>query len=97
MSASLPAVEIWGQGTGAGLHPVLRLAKAKYLLGESIRFWVGVEVETPGGVIPLQLRKPCSLEITKPDGSLEFRWMGILTEDGWVAGDLPPKARDLIR
>jgi len=48
MSASLPAVEIWGQGTGAGLHPVLRLEKAKYLIGESIRFWVGVEVEPPG-------------------------------------------------
>ena len=90
MSASLPAVEIWGQGTGAGLHPVLRLEKAKYLLGESIRFWVGVEVEPPGGVIPLQLRKPCSLEITKPDGGVEVQSVGRPLDGnpgrGWLGG-----------
>lgn len=50
------------------IHPVLRLEKPKYLLGESVRFWVGVETDGPGS-IPLDLRKPCSLTVTKPDAA----------------------------
>jgi hypothetical protein len=57
---------------GATIRPILRLEKRKYVLGESIRFWVGIEIERPG-VIPLSLRGPCSLEITKPDGSREVQ------------------------
>jgi hypothetical protein len=65
--SSSPAADIWGQIPGARIHPVLRLEKARYLLGESIRFWVGVEIEPPG-INPRQQRKTCSLEITNPDG-----------------------------
>jgi|ERR1700722_3850048 hypothetical protein len=68
IAASFVAVDSWTQSAGATIHPVLRLEKPKYLLGESIRFWVGVEVEPPD-VIPRTLREPCSLEITRPDGS----------------------------
>src|ERR1700674_4232901 len=50
--------------------PILRLEKPKYLLGEAIRFWVGVEPKN-SSPIPQEAWKPCSLEITKPDGSIE--------------------------
>lgn len=72
MAMSCPAIYAWGQTAGAVIHPVLRLEKPKYLLGESIRFWIGVEVEPPN-VIPPELRKACSLEITGPDGSSEVQ------------------------
>ena len=55
MATSSSAIYSWGQTTGAVVHPVLRLEKPKYLLGESIRFWVGVEVEPPG-VIPREVQ-----------------------------------------
>jgi hypothetical protein len=51
------------------------LEKPRYLLGESIRFWVGVEADPPG-LIPREFRKPCSLEITKPDGSQDTQSIG---------------------
>jgi hypothetical protein len=60
------------QSVGATIRPVLRLEKPKYVLEESIRFWVGVEVEPPG-VIPPSLRGPCSLEITRPDARTEVQ------------------------
>jgi len=75
MVTSSFAIYSWGQTTGTVIHPVLRLEKPKYLLGESIRFWVGVEAEPPG-VIPHDVRKACSLEITKPDGSSETQSIG---------------------
>ena len=64
---SIPAV---GQATAHGIHPVLRLEKPHYLLGESIRFWVGVEASDS---IPSDLRKPCALTITKPNRSTEVQ------------------------
>jgi hypothetical protein len=89
MATSCPAVYAWGQTAGTVMHPVLRLEKPKYLLGESIRFWVGVEVEPPG-VIPRELRKACSLEITRPDGSSEVQaisWpMDGNPDRGWLGG-----------
>jgi len=75
MVTSSFAIYSWGQTTGTVIHPVLRLEKPKYLLGESIRFWVGVEVEPPG-VIPHDVRKACSLEITKSDGISETQSIG---------------------
>jgi hypothetical protein len=85
----LSAVPTWAQSAGATIHPVLRLEKPKYLLGESIRFWVGVEVEPPG-VIPPSLRGPCSLQITRPDGSTELQSIAWPVDgnpgQGWSGG-----------
>lgn len=87
--ASFAAVNSWAQSAGAAIHPVLRLEKPKYLLGESIRFWVGVDVE-PRGVIPRALRAACSLEITRPDGSTEVQSIGWPVDGnpdwGWSGG-----------
>jgi hypothetical protein len=87
--SSSPAADIWGQIPGARIHPVLRLEKARYLLGESIRFWVGVEIEPPG-INPRQQRKTCSLEITKPDGRVEVQSVGWPLDGdlsrGWLGG-----------
>src|SRR5271167_3819044 len=89
MAASFAAVDSWAQSAAAAIHPVLRLEKPKYLLGESIRFWVGVEVEPPG-VIPRALRAACSLEITRPDGSTETQSIGWPVDGnpdrGWSGG-----------
>src|SRR5271167_2065564 len=89
MAASFAAVDSWAQSAAAAIHPVLRLEKPKYLLGESIRFWVGVEVEPPG-VIPRALRAACSLEITRPDGNTETQSIGWPVDGhpdrGWSGG-----------
>lgn len=52
------------QEGGTHVRPILRLEKPKYLLGESIRFWVGVEPEG-SREIPREYQKACSLSITK--------------------------------
>jgi hypothetical protein len=65
-------IEASGQSPAESIHPILRLEKPKYLLGESIRFWVGVDAGGPGS-IPRDLRKPCSLTIMDPDGSTEIQ------------------------
>jgi hypothetical protein len=72
-----------------GVAPILRLEKPKYLLGESVRFWVGVEPKN-SSVIPPELQRPCSLEIAKPNGSTETQSVGWpidgMTERGWSGG-----------
>jgi len=69
--------------------PILRLEKPKYLLGEAIRFWVGVEPKN-SSPIPQEAWKPCSLEITKPDGSIETQSIGWpkdgMHDHGWSGG-----------
>jgi hypothetical protein len=89
IAACFAAVHTWAQSAGSTIHPVLRLEKPKYLLGESIRFWVGVEVEPPG-VIPPSLREPCLLEITRPDGSTELQSIAWPVDgnpaQGWSGG-----------
>lgn len=71
------------------IHPILRLEKPKYLLGESVRFWVGVETDRTSP-IPAELRKPCSLTITKADGASEVQTVGWPLdgnpERGWMGG-----------
>jgi hypothetical protein len=82
--AAIPTV---GQSTAQGVHPVLRLEKPHYLLGESIRFWVGVD---SSGSIPVDLRKPCSLTITKPNGNTEVQTISWPLDgkpsSGWSGG-----------
>jgi hypothetical protein len=78
----------------AGIQPVLRLEKPRYVLGESIRFWVGVSPKN-SSVIPEEFRKPCSLTITKPDGTTKTQsvgWpidgiVGATWYGGWGFGD----------
>jgi len=82
-------VETSGQSAADSIHPILRLEKPKYLLGESIRFWVGVEAEG-SGLVPRNLRKPCSLTIKKPDGSTEIQTLSWPMDGnpdwGWKGG-----------
>jgi hypothetical protein len=88
MAASFAAIDSWAQNAGAAIHPVLRLEKPKYLLGESIRFWVGVDLE-PRGVIPPALKAACSLKMTRPDGSTKVQsigWPSTEIRTGWWGG-----------
>ena len=48
----------------------LKLEKPKYVLGESIRFWLGVEY-TGRDPIPRKYWNTCFLYITKPDGTIK--------------------------
>ena len=86
---ALVAIDVSGQNTTQLIRPVLRLEKPKYVLGESIRFWVGVENDG-AGPIPSDLRSPCSLAITKPDGSTEFQTVSWPMDgnpgSGWLGG-----------
>lgn len=87
---ALAAIDTSGQGTtDVRIHPVLRLEKPKYMLGEAIRFRVGVETDG-SGAIPHDLRKPCSLTVTKPDGSTELQRIGWPLDGnpdrGWTGG-----------
>jgi len=83
------AIHTSGQAAAQVIRPILRLEKPEYLLGESIRFWVGVETDGSGS-IPRDLRKPCSLTVTKPDGSTELQkiaWpMDGNPDRGWKGG-----------
>ena len=72
-----------------GVEPVLRLEKPRYVLGEAIRFWVGVMPKN-STVIPEELRKPCSLSTTKPDGAQRVESVGWpkdgMLDHGWWGG-----------
>jgi hypothetical protein len=66
------------QRTAPPIRPILRLEKPKYVLGESIRFWEGLEVTKADHRIPaelIQARTPCSLTITNPDSTKESQTM----------------------
>lgn len=82
------------QNGRGGVEPVLRIEKVRYVAGEAIRFWVGVKPRN-SSTIPQELRKPCSLSVTKPngtrrvesvgwpiDGMVDYGWSG-----GWGFGD----------
>jgi hypothetical protein len=89
-----PLKQVWPQNIAEGVEPFLRLEKPKYLLGETIRFWVGVNVKN-SSAIPKEAMKPCTLSIGKPDGATETQSVGLgregLTGDyssygGWSFG-----------
>ncbi len=71
------------------VEPVLRLEKPRYILGEAIRFWVGVMPKNSTS-IPEDLRKPCSLNITKPDSTRRVEAVGWPVDGmvgrGWSGG-----------
>ena len=77
------------QNGRGGIEPILRLEKPRYIAGEAIRFWVGVKPKnTP--TIPQELRKPCSLGVTKPDGTRRVDSVGWpldgMVDQGWTGG-----------
>src|SRR5215472_18905640 len=71
------------------IEPVLRLEKPRYVEGEAVRFWVGVKPQN-SQTIPQELRKPCSLSITKPDGTRRVDSVGWpvdgAVDRGWSGG-----------
>lgn len=76
-----------------GFQPILKLPKPKYVLGESIFFWVGLQSATANTPLPEEMvkaRKPCSLNITKPNGSNETQLVGWPYDGdftrGWLGG-----------
>lgn len=89
--SSLPpsSMEKSSENGAAGVQPVLRLEKDRYVLGEAIRFWVGVMPKNLT-VIPEELRKPCSLSITEPDGAHRVDSVGWpadgMLDHGWSGG-----------
>ena len=54
----------------------LRLEKPLYVLGEQARFWVGIRAVDHRPVSEKVVDSPCTLFVTKPDGSTETRSVG---------------------
>ena len=84
----------------APIRPIIKLEKPKYVVGESVLFWVGLETAVPNTAIPTEIvnaRKPCSLNITKPDGSHETQPIGWPYDGdpsrGWLGGDSLPSTQ----
>src|SRR5260370_15566492 len=67
-SVSPSSTGIPSENGPAGVEPVLRLEKPRYVEGEALRCWDGVKPKN-ATVIPAELWKPCSLSTTKPDGT----------------------------
>jgi len=70
--------------------PTLRLEKPKYVLGESIRFWIGVKCLNDDVLIPDKYWNTCFLQIIRPDGTVKKEpvdWPvdGQLSH-GWIGG-----------
>src|SRR5882762_9393703 len=88
-SVSPSSTGITSENGAAGVEPVIRLEKPRYVEGEAIRFWVGVAPKN-SSVIPEELRKPCSLSITKPDGARRVESVGWpvdgMLNHGWSGG-----------
>lgn len=70
--------------------PTLRLEKPKYALGESIRFWIGVECTNYDVIIPQKYWRTCFLYITRPDGTVKKESVGWPADGmlyrGWTGG-----------
>ncbi|HEY7182307.1 MAG TPA: hypothetical protein VIC84_12850, partial [Blastocatellia bacterium] len=69
--------------------PIIRLDKSRFVLGESVFFWVGVEA-TSRDPIPKEYQNTCGLIITRPDGTSKTEptgWPADGPEDrGWLGG-----------
>jgi hypothetical protein len=89
-SVSQSSTRIPSENGAAGVEPVLRLEKPRYVEGETIQFWVGVMPKN-SALIPDELRRePCSLTITKPDGARRVELVGWpkdgVLDHGWSGG-----------
>jgi hypothetical protein len=69
--------------------PIIRLNKSRFVLGESVFFWVGVKAVSRDP-IPKEYQKTCRLIITRPDGTTRTEpvgWPVDGPEDaGWLGG-----------
>jgi hypothetical protein len=88
-SVSCSSAGISSENGAVDVEPILRLEKPRYVLGESIRFWVGESTKGSTG-IPESLRTPCRLSITTPDGARSVEsisWPADgSSDDGWLGG-----------
>jgi hypothetical protein len=77
------------QNGRGGIEPVLRLEKPRYIESEAVRFWVGVKPKN-SPTIPRGLWKPCSLSVTRPDGTRRVDSVGWpvdgMVDHGWTGG-----------
>jgi len=80
-SVSWSSAGVSSENGAAGVEPVLRLDKPRYVLGETIRFWVGESSKDSTG-IPESLRTPCRLSITTPVGARSVESIS-WPKDGW--------------
>jgi hypothetical protein len=82
-------IELNSENGAAGVQPILRLEKPRYVLGEEIRFWIGAASKSSSG-IPEQSRMPCSLTISRPDGTHKVESVGWPSDGdprgGWYGG-----------
>ena len=91
-----PKIESSSQNGPGRAAPFIRLEKKKYVLGEQVRFWIGVNVKNLSVITPVS-KDPGSLFITKPDGTQEVQPMGWPIDGspggswsgGWGFGDKP--------
>jgi hypothetical protein len=69
--------------------PIIRLNKSRFVLGESVFFWVGVEAVSRDP-IPEEYQKTCRLIITRPDGTTKTEPVGWPADGppdtGWLGG-----------
>jgi hypothetical protein len=84
-AAGDPSIAGSPEDKAVGVNPFIRLEKNQYVMGETIRFWIGVKSKN-AALIPANLRKDGSLLITKPDGSTEVQTEG-WPIDGMAGGE----------
>ena len=69
--------------------PIIRLDKTRFVLGEKIFFWEGVE-QTSGAPIPKKYQETCRRTITRPDGTQKTENVGWPIDgppdSGWLGG-----------
>ena len=68
--------QCWAQEAMPDFEPTLRLEKPLYVLGEQVRFWVGIRAVDHRPVPEKVVDSPCTLFVTKPDGPTESRSVG---------------------
>lgn len=80
---------VWAQTSPNGV-PIVRLDKSIFASGEAVFFWVGVQADDHGALIPREYRRTCRLIITRPDGTKRTEQVGWPIDgpegSGWKGG-----------
>lgn len=88
LSCFCPAISAAGQDSPNGM-PIIRLEKSRFLLGEKIFFWEGVE-QTSRAPIPKKYQETCRRTIIRPDGTQKTVNVGWPIDgppdSGWLGG-----------